>query len=149
MVDNPTRFIIFVAVVIVLLTLTIMSFQSKQNKANDTKNNTGIPSSTSNKIEGVSQNPSSYDTIVIYTDNGFVPATIEIKSGEKIRFKNEAKDFMQISSAGAKEEASYGDFTQERPVPEGYFFDLTFSKKGTWLYQNLNDKSKTGIVIVK
>ena len=146
MVDNPTKFIVFVAVIILLLTLTIMSFQSKQNNP---KNNSDVPSSTSNKVEGVSQNPSSYDAIVRYGDNGFVPATIEIKSGEKIRFKNESKNLMQISTAGDKEEASYGDFTQERPIPEGYFFDLTFSKKGAWFYQNLNDKSKTGIVIVK
>lgn len=151
MVDNPTKFIIFVGIIVVLLTLAITGFKSSQNSDTSQEKNTKPQSSKSagDKIENSSLNPSSYSAIVTYRDDGFVPATIEIKAGDKIRFKNEAKNLMRISSADVVGEESYGDFTQEKSVSKGYFFDLTFSKKGTWLYQNLNDKSKTGIVIIK
>ena len=151
MVDNPTKFIIFVGIIVVLLTLTITSFKSSQNSDIDSDKNTKPQSSKSadDKIENNILSPSSYDAIVGYTDTGFVPAVVEIKSSETIRFTNNSNGLMQISSVETKEDLNYEDFNQERTISKGYFFDLTFSKKGTWLYQNLNDKSKTGIVIIK
>ncbi len=151
MVDNPTKFIIFVGIIVVLLTLIITSFKSSQNGDTGSEKNTKPQSSKSgdDKIEIPSFSPSSYDAISEYTDTGFMPAVIEIKSGQTIRFTNNSSGLMQISSVKTKENLNYGDFNQERTISKGYFFDLTFSKKGTWFYQNLNDKSKTGIVIVK
>lgn len=151
MVDNPTKFIIFILIVVVLLVSIITVFSSaKNNKAEVNQEN--IPSSKSQNtemIEGISENPAVYDAIVDYTDSGFSPATIEIKSGATIRFINKSSDLMRISSIVVMEKTTYGEFTQERAIKNGDFFDLNFSKQGDWLYQNLNDKSKTGIVIVK
>ena len=44
---------------------------------------------------------------------------------------------------------NYSDFKQSRSVGNGGTFDFNFSKKGAWLYENLNDKTKTGVVVVE
>ncbi len=152
MVDNPTKFIIFILAFVVLLVFIITNFRSAENNNTDVgknQENILLPKTQNQKIEGISENPVVYDEIVNYTDNGFTPAIIEIKSGATIRFINRSGGLMQISSVALKEEPSYSNFTQERAVENGGFFDLNFSRQGNWLYQNLNDKSKTGVVIVK
>jgi plastocyanin len=90
-----------------------------------------------------------YDGVVTYTSSGFSPKTIEVKAGTTVRFVNKSNMPMRVVATQSSETPGDGGLNQQKSVSNGGTYDFHFSKTGTWLYQNLNDPSKVGAVVVK
>lgn len=167
MVDNPKKFLLFVAIAILILVGLVAFFrlvpfkiipkeQPQTNEQATTSETTSGNTATKNKAatqtntaSNRTPSPSVYDVVVNYTDSGFVPKTIEVKAGISVRFINKSSQAMYVITSSGLNGPIYPDFGQSASVGKGGYFDFTFTKKGTWPYENLNDKTKTGIVIVK
>lgn len=166
MVDNPKTFIIIVITVVVILVAIIAGFRLSSDEESDlgdeattTAETTVSDSSTekSARTETKTQVPAktptgpiAYDVLITYTNQGFVPNSVEVKAGTSVRFINKSDGAMRIWSVeNASVPNYYADLKQSGSVGNGGVFDFTFPRAGTWLYQNLNNTSKVGVVIVK
>ncbi len=85
---------------------------------------------------------------VQYTDSGFVPATVTVKKGTTVTFKNTSSRGMRVASAVHPTHQLLPGFDQLKSVEKGGMYEYTFTKVGTWKYHNHVGLSDTGTVVV-
>ncbi len=96
---------------------------------------------TSSKTETVNTK-----NLVMYSNSGFLPETLTIKSGETATFKNETSGAMWVASNPHPVHTDFSVFDQ-KSVGDTYSF--SFSSSGTYKYHNHRNPRATGTVIVK
>lgn len=103
------------------------------------------------------------ENIIVYSDSGYSPSKITIKTGDKVIFKNESSDKMWTASAVHPFHSVYSGTSLEKHCPdtEGVSFDecegiqpgeswsFKFDKKGEWGYHNHLETSHFGKIIVE
>ena len=88
------------------------------------------------------------EAVVTYTDNGFMPATITVKKGTAVTFRNESTGGMWTASATHPTHQLLPGFDQKKSVVKGGTYEYTFAKVGTWKYHNHVAASDFGSVTV-
>lgn len=128
--------------------------------------NTAVPqqeptaSPQANKEEEVKEMSSS---LVTYTASGYSPATLRIKKGTAVVFKNESDEQMWTASAlhpthtvypgsdikkcGTDDSVKIFDMCQG--LGKGQQWSFTFNETGTWKYHNHLRPSNTGSIVVE
>lgn len=86
---------------------------------------------------------------VTLTKDGFSPASITIKMGEKVIFKNEGTDQMWVASGPHPTHTNYPEFDEKTAVSKGQSYEFTFTKVGSWKYHNHLNPEERGTVIVE
>ena len=92
--------------------------------------------------------PINTEPTVSYTDNGFIPNTITIKYGDKVKFINNSNGDMWVASNNHPTHTIYSQFDEKTFVRHGGIYEFTFYQVGKWGYHNHMNASKTGTVIV-
>ena len=87
--------------------------------------------------------------IVTYTDNGFIPSSVEIQVGETVRFINESSRLMWVASDIHPAHNILPTFDQFRVSGFGESYEYTFDQQGTWKYHDHVNASKVGTIIVR
>jgi plastocyanin len=86
---------------------------------------------------------------VTYTNSGFSPASITIKKGDTVIFKNSSSSSFWPASNSHPEHTIYPEFDPKVAIAAGGQWNFTFQKVGTWGYHNHNNANKIGTVIVQ
>lgn len=86
--------------------------------------------------------------LVSYTDRGFVPSSLEIKTGKSVHFVNNSNKAMSLTTTDPDNQV-YGEFNQSKTVGKGGIYDFTFLQPGLWNYVNRNNQGDKGVVVVK
>lgn len=100
---------------------------------------------------------------VIYTNSGYAPATLTVKAGDTVTFKNQSTANVWTGSAMHPTHVVYSgtnlqahcpdvennDFDQCKNEGPGTSWSFTFTKAGTWGYHNHANASHFGKVIVE
>lgn len=162
MVDNPKTFIAIICFVIIAIVILIGGFrflQTYQATHTNTVVNTASSTPATGTISKTTQpssvknigpnSPATYDAVITYTDEGFSPFTLKIKAGSSVRFLNKSHNTMRVASPEQNSAFNFPAFSQSTSVGYNGHFDLNFNQKGVWLYENLNNKTKTGTVVVE
>ena len=103
------------------------------------------------------------ENVVVYSDSGFSPSELNIKSGDKIVFRNESSRPVWPASALHPTHAVYDGtnfdrhcaegatpaFDACREVEPGGEWSFTFDKIGTWKYHDHLNASRTGTIVVE
>ena len=86
---------------------------------------------------------------VSYKGGVFSPTNLRIRSGDTVRFKNDA--FLPIHIASDTEPIQYflPGFDSLGDVPAGSYFTFTFAAKGIFGYHNVKDPEEKGVIIVR
>ncbi len=84
-----------------------------------------------------------------YTDAGFMPATLEVASGETVTFVNKSSNHMWIASAIHPTHELLPEFDQEEGTPKGSMYSFTFTKSGVWKFHDHLNPGMKGSVTVK
>lgn len=85
---------------------------------------------------------------VIYDGAKFLPASLSIKTGDVVIFKNSSqKDFWPASDPHPTH-TNYPEFDAKKPIPPGGTFQFKFMKSGTWGYHNHLQPAVTGVIKV-
>lgn len=88
------------------------------------------------------------EAVVTYTDSGFMPATITVKKGTVVTFRNESSGGMWTASAVHPTHQLLPGFDQKKSVSKGGTYEYTFAKVGTWKYHNHVNPTDTAAVVV-
>src|SRR3989344_1416653 len=84
-----------------------------------------------------------------YTDNGYVPKSVEISAGTKVTFVNESSRLMWTASSPHPTHTDLPSFDSKQGTAMGQNYVFTFTQKGTWSYHNHIKASDTGTITVK
>ncbi|MGB2580639.1 MAG: cupredoxin domain-containing protein [Minisyncoccia bacterium] len=86
--------------------------------------------------------------LVYYTNRGFNPSPLTIKTGKSVRFVNNSSKAMSLTSTSVDNQAQ-SEFNQGKTVGQGGVYDFTFMSAGTWGYMNRNNQTDRGTIIVQ
>lgn len=86
--------------------------------------------------------------LITYSDSGFSPSTLGVKSGDSLTIKNSSSSSVQIQSNPHpihtdNEELNVGE------IAPGQSKSFTPSKVGSWGYHNHLDPTQTGTIVVR
>ncbi|MSR78540.1 MAG: hypothetical protein EXS59_00105 [Candidatus Taylorbacteria bacterium] len=159
------------AIVIAIIVLAVAGISLSNSKTNVTnpKNQSASAEtsvSTSPADTEVVQDKATTETVapktvmIAYSDKGFSPSMVTIKSGDTVTFVNQSGEAMWI---GADEHPTHTQYSGTKlrehcPDTAGVAFDqcsrgkeysFTFNKIGSWGYHNHSNASMTGVVVVE
>lgn len=103
-----------------------------------------VESNITPTITSKSNNGIQVRVTVTYTDGGFTPGVITVKSGTTVIFSNTASKALWVQTSNQ----SLSGFDEGKSILNGGSFEYTFMKIGTWKYINHNTPTESGIVIV-
>lgn len=86
---------------------------------------------------------------VTYDGTSFSPASVTIKNGDVVVFKNASSDSFRPASDPHPTHTNYPEFDAKQPIAAGGTYQFKFTKSGTWGYHNHLNPSATGTIIVK
>ncbi|KKU31531.1 MAG: hypothetical protein UX44_C0005G0009 [candidate division WWE3 bacterium GW2011_GWA1_46_21] len=86
---------------------------------------------------------------VTYNNEGFSPATVTVKVGDKVKWVNESSNDMWVASAFHPTHEVYPEFDELKAVPKGETYEFVFDRVGTWAYHNHVKATDTGKVTVE
>jgi len=104
-------------------------------------------SGASNPLPASSDQATSSSTIT-YTDNGFSPATLSVKSGTQITIKNDSSHILQFDSDPHPEHTDDIELNVG-VIPPGGNQTILVTKTGTHGYHNHANADDTGTIIVQ
>lgn len=134
---------IVILIIIILIVGGFFLFYGKSNTPT-------IENQTPNSPESSTQTANVQSKVVItYTDAGFMPQTITIKSGDIVTFVNQSSRKMWTASDPHPAHTNYPDFDEKVSVGKGESWSFVFDKVGSWGYHNHNNPSDTGTIVVK
>lgn len=112
---------------------------------------TSPKTSISSTGSDVLSNPDEDLITVSYTSKGFSPFITEITLGQSVKFVNNRSDralwIVSVHPKGTQE--FYPGFSGSRSLSKGESFVLPFTKAGAWSFNNLNDASHQGVILVR
>lgn len=86
---------------------------------------------------------------VIYNGTSFSPATLTIKNGDIVNFKNQSSSSFRPASDPHPTHTNYPEFDAKQPIAAGGNYQFKFTKSGTWGYHNHLNPTVTGTIIVQ
>ena len=103
------------------------------------------------------QAPVAEEKVVVYTDAGYSPATLTVKNGETVTFKNQSSQSMWTASAGHPAHRVYpttggclgSTFDACKSIQPGDSWSFKFDIPGSWGYHNHLNPGDTGIIVVQ
>lgn len=116
-------------------------------KKTTTQTTTAVPTPKPVAPAITTQAPAGILTIS-YTNSGFSPATLRVTPGTSVRFVNNSSRGMRIVTENP-ESRFFKELNQSKTVGKGGTFDFTFLYVGTWNYNNQNNPTDRGLVIVE
>lgn len=111
----------------------------------------------SQPLGGQKQEQKQPEAVIIYTDSGFSPASIEIGSGTRVIFKNQSSTTMWPASGMHPTHNLYpttggcigSTFDACRAVSPGDSWSFVFDIAGSWKYHDHLNPTRFGVVNVK
>jgi len=158
---NSKSVIVLIAILIVAVIFYVY-LSSKTNNQNidseviensevvkelQTTNNTNTGTDTSTKSESKSYIGIDGIYVVRYTDQGFVPSSIQIAKGKSIRFVNQSSKGMRIFFEEQNENGKK-EFNQPETVANGSTYTMSFVNGGLWIYYNNTFPSHKANILV-
>jgi plastocyanin len=121
----------------------------------------GTPASAPMTVESGSPTAAT-GTTIIYSDQGFSPASLTVPLGTTITFVNQSSRDMWVASAMHPGHTAYSGTSLSEHCPDttntafdectavaaGNSFSFTFNKEGTWKYHNHTYAADYGAVVV-
>lgn len=103
------------------------------------------------------------ENIILYSDSGYSPATLNVKKGDVVVFKNASSKMMWTASAVHPTHKVYPGsgiemcgtntlvaiFDACKGYPQGESWEFKFDNQGTWKYHNHLQPNHFGTVIVE
>lgn len=157
------QWVTFIIIAVILLAILVIAFpgqlpslvwQQGATTTTDTETQNGTPAASSfNPAAGARVlEDGKYVTYIYFTGKAFVPQTVVISSGEKVRFVDASSLTMRVGSQTANLSSSYySSLNEANPKGKGSTYEITLSQPGVWSYQNLPSSQPliTGTVYVR
>jgi plastocyanin len=118
------------------------------------KNQTPTDSTASDQPVGNNQSgtpsdtPSTSGTEIVYTDSGFSPKSLTVKTGTAIKITNKSSGPLEFSSDDHPTHTKHPEFNLDT-ISAGSAETLEAKTAGTWGYHNHLKAQDTGMIIVQ
>lgn len=134
----------------VLIIIVLGAYFLSQNKTVSQPNPTATETPTASTIPTESPKPEAMqENTITYTDTGFSPATLTIKVGDTVTWKNNSSKIMWVASNPHPTHTGLPGFDELKGVGSGESYSYTFTKTGTFGFHNHLSSGDGGSIIVE
>lgn len=140
-----------------------LSQQSALSEQSSSVGLTQLPDSINSQETSPTEESANKQSIVKYTDSGYLPAVLIVKKGATVIFKNQSSQSMWPASAFHPTHAVYSGtplgehcpdvggvaFDACRGIQPGGSWSFTFTKSGNWKYHDHLNPFHTGTIVVE
>lgn len=144
---SKTNKILIAVIAVLVIVGGIWAVLAMMNKPADTSKNQSSNEQKSSDQTNTNTNTTVAATIT-YTDSGFEPATVTVKSGSKIKIVNGSQAEIEIASDPHPTHTNNPELNTEDIEP-GATATITVTTVGTWGYHNHYSPTKKGSLIVE
>lgn len=95
------------------------------------------------------KNLDEFQHVVVYSESGFSPESLEVNIGDTVTFVNLAPEQMWVASAFHPTHLLYSEFDAKIAIGKGEKYEFTFVKEGIWGYHNHMRPLVVGKITVK
>lgn len=129
--------------------LALLSACGQQSEVmqNESANNNQVSQPDNNSASG--ENTTQDEVMIVYSDAGFAPATVEIGVGTRVVFQNNSSEAFWPASGPHPQHTNYPEFDAKRAIAPGESYSFVFEKAGSWGFHDHLDSSKFGKIEVK
>jgi len=145
-----------VALVIAIIAIILVGWfliNGRNNTATSptatTPTNQTTTDTTENPTTTTEDSTATQDTTVTYGANGFSPATLTVKKGTTVTFKNTSSRAMWVASDPHPQHNRMPAFDAEKGIPSGESYTFTFNEAGSWGYHNHLNAGDKGTIVVQ
>lgn len=139
---------------VVLLAAACNKTSPKAPSASNTQPPVSQSPDQSNQSSQATQNQ---QNVVTYSDSGFSPASLTVKKGDTVTFKNTASDNMRVASNPHPIHNGYpttggcvsSTFDSCNNITPGQSWSFKFDITGSWGYHNHLNPSEGGTIVVQ
>jgi len=123
---------------------------ANQNSAANANANANRPANTQGQYSDESDIQSGDTAVfeVVYDGTKFSPASLTIKQGDIVVFKNQSDGPFRVASDPHPTHSNYPEFDSKTAIAAGSSFEFKFTKIGTWGYHDHLNASATGTIKV-
>ncbi len=149
-------------VIVVLVVLGLGWYVMAQNSSTDVTPSEQTADTTGSQNTNVPASPPPQTVSVTYTDQGFTPASVNLKVGDTVTFVNQSTKKMWVASNQHPTHTEYdgtsrtthcvAGYTGPKPFDEcatGDSYSFTFTQVGTTEYHNHINATDIGTVVVQ
>lgn len=83
--------------------------------------------------------------VIQYTNNGFIPKSLQIPKGKSVKFINMSDKGMRIF---ATNNSKFSELNQVETISRGEFYTLSIPNDGLWSFYNQSYSSHTASILV-
>lgn len=140
---------VVISVIAAVLVVGGVIFFASENSGEKTSNNGSSDSSIADDQSSASSSSSEATSanVITYSDNGFSPATLTVKSGDKVTVKNTSSGPLQFDSNPHPEHTEDPELNIGLIDP-GKSATITVTNTGSHGYHNHLNSSDTGTLVV-
>lgn len=142
-----SKLILGIVVIIIAGALGWFFFSTDSTKSDQSAATTTKEESSATSSAGVSG-----ESTIAYTDSGFSPQSLTVKTGESINWVNDSSRTVQVGSAIHSSHTVNQEITNNQYVIElapGESAKVQLTKTGEWGYHDHLKPSMTGTIIVQ
>lgn len=134
-----------VAAALLLIVIVIALNAPNRDTAKQEITNTAQQTADATQIQDTDQRVAA---TISYTDKGFEPSTLTVKTGDTVRIQNNSTMSLSFNSDDHPAHTKYSELNVG-DVPQGGSETFTVTTKGTWGFHNHDNASDTGTITVE
>lgn len=143
---NKNAYIVSGIVVAALILVGMVFFGQKKEPASEVATVSAQPTASSVATEAAVV---ANEAQIFYTDSGFTPGSLKVKSKTMVTFTNSSGQKMWVASNVHPLHADLPGFDELTAVDRGGTYTYAFVKVGAWVYHNHVIPGETGVVVVE
>jgi plastocyanin len=139
---------IVIAVIVILGILGLVLMNGSDDTTTPTTTTPTTTNDTNTDTSSGTGTTTSSAATISYTDNGFNPDSLTVKSGTVVTVKNDSSQDLQFSSDPHPVHTENPELNEE-VISSGQRSTFTVTKTGTFGYHNHLDENDTGTLVVQ
>lgn len=140
--------IVLAAVLLLIVVAIVLNGPNKEIEPTTTETTQTETSPPTEQTPTDEQDEAEVAATITYTDDGFAPASVTVKSGDRIRIENKSSSPLSFNSDDHPSHTEQ-DELNVGSVPEGGSREFTVTETGTWGYHNHDNSSHGGEIVVE
>lgn len=140
--------VVIAAVLLLAVAVIALNAPNRVTDRTQTDTTTTQPETDQTQTPAEEEEVTDVAATITYTDGGFEPASVTVKSGDRIRIENKSSSSLSFNS---DEHPTHTDQSELNVgnVAQGSSREFTVSETGTWGYHNHDNSSHTGEIVVE
>jgi len=146
--SKKTTLLTVVIAAVLLLAVVAIAMNAPNKPSADEATSETTQQAPATETENSTDEEQQVAATITYTDDGFDPSTLTVKSGDTVRVENRSSSEFSLNSGDHPTHTKASELNVGE-VPQNGSRTFTMTKRGTWPFHNHNNPTHEGMITVE